>query len=149
MALLNAFFVIVTLSLIIQVVVLFLIIYGYLLYRRRKFRQHGGVMAWAVFVHLAAVFGIMVPSFVLAIFPYFIVVHPLELASIVSLIHEVTGAVALALGVWFVASWRFRKDFKGCFNRRKSMLATMIIWLSSLIFGIALYTILNWAILMG
>jgi hypothetical protein len=106
-------------------------------------------MATAVFVHLTAVFAIMVPSFVLAVFPLYIVLRTFELVSIVSIFHEVTGGLALALGIWFVASWRFHKDLKGCFNKRKPMLATMIIWVSSLIFGIALYTIFNWAILTG
>jgi hypothetical protein len=106
-------------------------------------------MATAVFVHLTAVFAIMVPSFVLAVFPFYIVPRTFELVSMVSIFHEVTGGLALALGIWFVASWRFHKDFKGCFNKRKPMLATMIVWVSALIFGIALYTIFNWAILTG
>jgi len=146
---LNLVFFIVTLSLILQVAVLSLLVYGYLLYRRFKFRKHGIIMATAVFVHLTAVFAIMVPSFVLAVFPYYIVPHTFELVSIVSIFHEVTGGLALAIGVWFVASWRFHKDFKGCFNKRKPMLATMIVWASAIIFGITLYTIFNWAILTG
>jgi hypothetical protein len=145
----NLIFAIVTASLLIQLAVLSLLIYGYLLYRRLKFRLHGIIMSYTVFVQVAAVFSIMVPSFVLAVFPYYVVPHKLELASIVSLIHEVTGGLSFALGVWFVASWRFRKDFKGCFNKRKLMLATMIVWVTALAFGITLYTIFNWAILMG
>jgi hypothetical protein len=146
---LDVAFIIVSASLIIQVVVLFLVLYGYRLSRRLKFRQHGVVMATAVFVQIAAVFAIMVPSFVLAVFPHYIVAHTAELTSIVSLFHEVTGALAFALGVWFVGSWRFRKNFKGCFNRRKPMVVTIVIWVAALIFGIALYTIFNWAILTG
>jgi hypothetical protein len=146
---LDVTFVIVTASLILQVVVLSLLIYGYRLNRRLKFRLHGVVMAYAVFAHLAGVFAIMVPAFALAVLPKFIVAHPFELTSIVSIIHEVTGGLALALGVWFVASWRFRKDFKGCFNKRKLMLATMIVWVAALIFGIAQYLIFNWAVLTG
>jgi hypothetical protein len=146
---LTVTFAIVTVSLIVQVAILSLLIYGYLLYQRLKFRKHGVIMAWAVFAHLAAVIAIMVPSFVLAVFPYYIVPHTLELTSIISIIHEVTGGLALALGLWFVASWRFRKDFKGCFNKRRLMLATMIVWVAALVFGIALYTIFNWTLLMG
>jgi hypothetical protein len=146
---LNLVFVIVTLSLVIQVAVLSLLLYGYLLYRRFKFRKHGVIMAMAVFVHLTAVFAIMVPSFVLATFPFYIILHTFELVSVVSIFHEVTGGLALVLGVWFVASWRFHKDFKGCFNKRKPMLITMIVWVTALAFGIALYTVFNWAILTG
>ena len=146
---LDVVFVIVSASLVIQVIVLFLVLYGYQLSRLLKFRQHGVVMATAVFAQLAAVFAIMVPSFVISVFPHYIVTQTLKLVSVVSLFHEVTGGLALGLGVWFVGSWRFRKNFKGCFNRRKPMVATIVTWVAALIFGIALYTIFNWAILTG
>jgi uncharacterized membrane protein YozB (DUF420 family) len=149
MAPLNIFFVTVTASLIIQVVVLFLLVYGYLLKRRLKFRQHGLTMAAAVLVHLTAVFTIMIPSFVRAVIPEYIVTRPFELASLVSVFHITFGALAVSLGIWRVASWRFRKNFAGCFNKKKFMRNTMIIWLFALGFGITLYTIFNWAILMG
>ncbi|MCL4430478.1 MAG: hypothetical protein M1167_06970 [Chloroflexi bacterium] len=146
---LNVVFIVVTASLAIQLAVLFLLIYGYKLKRKLQFRQHGLAMSAAVFVHLAAVFAIMVPSFVLAVIPEYITAHPFELASIVSLFHMVFGAAAISLGVWRVASWRFRKNFAGCFNKKKYMLSTMIVWLVALSFGIALYSIFNWAVLMG
>lgn len=149
MVLLTATFVIVTLSLFIQFLVLFLVAYGYVSYRRFNLPKHGRVMAWAVFVQVVAVFAIMVPSFVAAVFPDYIVVKPFELTSVVSLFHEVTGGLALALGVWFVAAWRFRPNFAGCFGRRRLMLATMVVWLIALLFGITLYSIFNWAVLMG
>ena len=46
-------FAIVTASLLIQLAVLSLLIYGYLLYRRLKFRLHGFIMSYAVFVQVA------------------------------------------------------------------------------------------------
>ena len=61
----------------------------------------------------------MIPSFVLAVFPEFVVVHVYEITSIVSLIHVPFGALALSLGVWLVASWRFH-DVKSCFKKKKS-----------------------------
>ena len=150
MALLNNLFALIaTTSLTIQFIVLFLLVYGYLLKRRLKFRQHGITMAVAVVLHLAMVFVIMIPSFVFAVFPEYIVRSPLELTSIIGLVHEVAGALAISLGVWLVASWRFRRDFKGCFNKKKIMLGTMIIWVAALLFGIALYTIFYWAILIS
>lgn len=145
----DVIFFIVTLSLAIQIAVLILLLVGYHFVRRLKFRQHGSIMAVAVGVHLAAVFFIMVPSFVAAVLPDFIFADPLGLVSVVSVIHEVTGGAALALGVWFVASWRLRRDFKGCFNKRKAMRYTITVWITALIFGIALYAIFNWALLFG
>ncbi len=149
MAAFDTVFFIVTLSLAVQLVVLALLLIGYVFVRKLKFRIHGSIMAIAVAVHLAAVFFIMVPSFVAAVLPQFILLNPLGLTSLVSLAHEVSGILALALGVWFVARWRYRKDFKGCFNKRLQMQATMIIWLVALVFGVALYLIFNWTLLVG
>jgi hypothetical protein len=149
MATFNAVFAIVTLSLAIQIAVLALLIYGYVMFRRLNFRKHGVIMALAVALHMVMVFALMVPSFVLAVLPFFIEVNPFQLTSLVSIFHEITGAIALGLGVWFVASWRFRKNFSGCFNKRKLMVITMVSWLTTLTLGIALYIILNWTILVG
>jgi len=150
MTLLNdPFALIATTSLVIQVIVLFLLLYGYLLKRRLKFRQHGITMFAAVVLHVAMVFVIMIPSFVLAVIPHYILLTPLEIVSVVGLLHGITGSLAILLGVWLVASWRFRKDFKGCFNKKKIMRGTMVVWVASLLFGVAVYTIFYWAVLMS
>jgi hypothetical protein len=138
----------VTASLGIQIIVLFLLIYGYLLKRRLKFRQHGLVMASAVILHLIMVLYIMIPSFVYAVVPDYIVAPPLELTSIVGLIHGILGSIALTLGVWLVAAWRFQKSFNGCFSRKKLMIRTLIVWVSALAFGIILYSIFIGPLLM-
>jgi hypothetical protein len=105
MALLNnPVALIITASLAVQIVVLLLLIYGYLLKRKLKFRQHGIVMAVAVVLHLTMVFYVMLPSFVLAVIPDYTVPAPFSLVSIAGVIHGVLGATALLLGVSFVAS---------------------------------------------
>jgi uncharacterized membrane protein YozB (DUF420 family) len=144
----NSFALVATLSLALQIVVLILLFYGYNLNRKRLFPQHGRIMAWAVFLHLVMIFVIMVPAFVLALIPEFIVPHVSEFISAVTLIHVLLGVTAVSLGLWFVVAWRF-KGLKGCFNRKRLMLITMIAWVSSLLFGIALYMILYYAALMG
>ena len=144
----NTLALIATASLAIQIVVLFLLLYGYFLKRQLRFRQHGIAMFSAVVLHLAMVFGIMIPSFVVAIVPDFIVPNAYGLTSVVTLVMAVTGALAVSLGVWLVVSWRFR-DVKGCFSKKRIMLTTIIFWLVSLSFGIALYIILYWAFLMS
>lgn len=134
MALLNnPFALIATTSLTIEIIVLFLLLYGYMLKRQLKFRRHGITMAVAVVLHLIMIFAIMIPSFVLAVFPDFIVPNVSGMISVVSVIHVVAGALAVSLGVWLVASWRFQ-DLKGCFTKKRFMLLTMIVWLVSLFF---------------
>ncbi len=149
MVTLSGTLVIVTGSLLVQFVVLALVLYGYMLYRRLDLRRHGTIMALAVFLQLAAVAAIMAPSFIAAVAPEYIAVNPSGLISIISLAHEVTGGVAFALGLYFVVAWRFQKGLTGCFSRRRLMLATLVVWLAALLFGITLYTIFNWNVLMG
>jgi uncharacterized membrane protein YozB (DUF420 family) len=138
---LNQVLLIVTSSLIVQLIVFLLLIVGYIYKRKQKYRLHGLVMTSAVVIHLVAIFAIMIRSFVQAIVPEFILVNPIELVSIVSLIHGVLGATAAILGTWRVVSWRFRKDLTGCINKKKYMLVTITVWSAALIFGIALYLI--------
>jgi hypothetical protein len=76
----------------------------------------------------------MFPSFVLAVIPEFLVRNILQIISVITLVHVPLGIVAASLGVWFVIAWRL-KGSKGCFNRRKLMLLSIILWLVSLSFG--------------
>ena len=60
----NPFAIAATASLIIQILVFGLLIYGYVLKKKLKFRQHGLTMLSAVILHAITIFGVMVPSFV-------------------------------------------------------------------------------------
>jgi hypothetical protein len=132
---------IVTASLTIQIIVLFLLSYGYYLKKKLSYRKHGLTMASALILHLSTVFAIMIPSLVLAVIPQYIFKNPLGAVSIVGIIHGILGASALSLGIWIVASWRFKKDIQGCIRRKKFMLKTLTIWVTALIFGITLYSL--------
>jgi len=144
----NPYFLIPTIALLIQIIVLALLIYGYMLYKRLVFQRHGKIMAWAVVLHLIAIFAIMIPSLVLAVIPEYIIRHSFGIASIITLIHAPLGITAVSLGAWFVIAWRYQ-GLKGCFNRKKLMIATMITWLVSLFFGITLYSVFYWYLLFG
>lgn len=137
----NPFALIITVSLIIQITVLILLITGYMLKRRLQFRKHGIIMTTAVILHLSMVFSVMIPSLVLGVIPYYIVPFPLQIISVVTIIHGILGATTASLGVWLVASWRFQKSIQGCIRRKKYMLKTLAIWITTLIFGITLYTL--------
>ena len=137
----NSVALIITASLAVQIIVLSLLIYGYFLKRKLKFRQHGTVMAAAVVLHLTIVFYVMVPSFVLAVIPDYSVPAPLSIVSIVGVIHAILVATALSLGFWLVGSWRFRRNLQGCFNKKKIMLKTIVNWAVALVLGIILYAI--------
>lgn len=145
----NPIALIITANLVIQIIVLFLLAYGYSLKRKLKFRQHGITMASALVLHLTMALVIMIPSFVFAVIPQYIVPTPLALASVVGVIHGILGIIALSLGLWIVSSWRFRKNIQGCFERKKTMLRTLTLWVAALIFGIILYAIFIGPVLKG
>jgi uncharacterized membrane protein YozB (DUF420 family) len=131
----------ITASLIIQIIVLFLLIYGYFLKRKLKFRQHGITMTVAFILHLSLVFYVMIPSFVWAVVPEYIAPTPLGIHSVVGIIHGILGIIALLLGAYLVGSWRLSKNIQGCINRKKFMLKTLTVWIATLVFGIILYSI--------
>jgi uncharacterized membrane protein len=106
-------------------------------------------MSTALILHLIMSVYVMVPSFVWAVIPEYIISKPLSLTSVVGLIHGILGLVALLLGVWIVASWRFRKNIQGCIRRKKTMLKTIVIWIASLVLGIILYVIFIGSLLKG
>ena len=142
----NPFAQVATASLAIQIIVLFLLLYGFRLKRKKMFLQHARVMTSALVLHLAMIFAIMTPAFVLAIVPEFVVLHVSGIISIVALIHVPLGIAAVSLGIWLVFSWRF-KGSKTCFNRKRIMLTTMAVWIAALLLGIAMYIILYWTTL--
>jgi len=129
-------------ALIVQVIVLFLVVYGYWLKRRLEFPRHGKVMSWAVFLHLVTIVLVMVPSFVFAIISEYIVPNSKGLVSILALIHVPLGLTAVSFGVWFALSWRY-KGLQGCFRKKRLMLFTIIVWLVTLSLGFILFAILN------
>ena len=145
----NSVALIITANLVIQVVVFFLLAYGYNLKSKLRFRRHGIVMSTALILHLIMAAYVMIPSLVLAVINEYIIPTPLASTSIVALIHVVLGSIALSFGIWLVASWRFRKNIQGCINRKKYMLKTLAVWVASLVFGIIFYAMLIGPVLKG
>lgn len=142
----NPFLLFATASLLIQVMVLFLLLYGYWQIRKSKLSRHGYIMTMAVFLHLTMIFTIMIPAFALAVLPDFVILHFSGVTSIVSLIHVPLGVISVSIGLWLVLSWRLR-GLKGCFNRKTIMKPMIIVWLVTLSMGIVLYFILYWSVL--
>jgi len=144
----NWYLLFAALNLTVQIVVLLLLIYGVSLKMKKQFLRHARVMTTAVAAHLTMVFSFMIPSFVLALVPVFVIPHVYGLPSIVSLIHTPLGLAALSLGLWLVLSWRFR-GLNTCPSRKKYMVAELTIWSLSLAYGIILFSLLYWTALMG
>ena len=55
-------------------------------------------------------------------------------------VHAATGAIALILGIVIVVAWVVRvSDLAACTRRKRLMDVTVLLWLISLIFGMATY----------
>jgi uncharacterized membrane protein YozB (DUF420 family) len=65
----------------------------------------------------------------------------LEVQTLV--IHAIPGVVAMILGIILVAAWAVNTtNIGGCIRRKRIMDVTIILWLLSLIFGIATYLLI-------
>jgi uncharacterized membrane protein YozB (DUF420 family) len=139
MAFSDLYTLIATASLTLQIVVLVLLLVGVYYKSKQKFRWHGTIMASAVALHLITIFTVMIPSFVLAIVPEYIIPEPLMLVSLAGIIHGILGLAAVGLGIYLVAAWGFRKNVQGCFKRKRIMDLTITMWFVALLLGFLLY----------
>jgi len=132
----DIYFLLATVSLVIQLVVLVLLVAGVGFKRQKKFRVHGLLMFVAVVLHLLTVLLIMAPSFsVIAFTP-----TGLSLTiTLMSIVHGIFGIIALGLGIWLVASWRLRESLQFCAPKKMFMRATFSIWIIAIVIGIAVY----------
>jgi len=133
----QSVFIMATLSLIIEFVVLGLLSLGYYIQRMKNYRLHGITMTSAVVLHLITIFSWMTWSFI----SYFSD-SPVDYSNILVLItlaHVTLGIIAASLGVWLVASWHLQTDVQKCFPRKRIMLTTITLWVTAILLGIVLY----------
>ena len=140
----NFYLFIATISLVIQLAVLTLLLIGYEFKRRLRYRVHGIFMLSAVILHLAAIFAIMVPSFIAIT-----IEKPSTLITTIAPLHATAGTITAILGIWIVGGWRLRQSTQYCAPKKKFMLATLILWSATIAFGIIFYFILNWTLIFG
>ena len=127
-------------NLVLQVVMLIIIVVGLVYKSKRKFKIHGGLMGIAVILHLISLFAVMLPSFNDG-YDYFTTATS-ELGVQTIWIHAVPGAIALILGIVLVAAWALRpSNIASCSKLKRIMDITTLLWLISLIFGIAAYVV--------
>lgn len=130
-------FLIASSSLIVELVVLGLLIFGYNTKRLKNYRRHGIIMTTALILHLVTIFGWMIWSFISffsgTAIPF---TDPIILTA---LVHAPLGAIAAALGIYLVAAWHLQTDIQGCFRRKRIMLTTITIWSTAIALGIILY----------
>jgi uncharacterized membrane protein YozB (DUF420 family) len=108
--------------------------------RKKRFTEHGRVMAFAVSLHIISVLLVMIPS--LAISLDLFLSEFLEPAILITWIHVPLGTLTLILGAYLVVEWRFRPVSTTCQRRAKVMRPLWLLWIVSLILGFIVYAAL-------
>jgi uncharacterized membrane protein YozB (DUF420 family) len=133
-------FIINDLNLLIQILTLAIIFVSLYYKRKGKMKNHGASMALAVFLHLLTFLIVMGPIF-FEYFSYYSSSFGETLAQ-VTWLHAVPGAVALILGIFLVVIWAINtSNVAGCYKRKRIMDTTILLWMISLVFGIATYVL--------
>lgn len=126
-------------TLVLQIVILAFLIYGYRLLKAHNYRNHGIITGVATILHTVSIVVVMIPlllpdakSFISAF---------LEPASLINLVHAGLGSVAEILAIYLVVRWAIHDfDVKGCVGKIRMSL-TFYIWMLALISGIILYAL--------
>jgi uncharacterized membrane protein YozB (DUF420 family) len=116
------------LSLIVQIITLSIVISGYIMKRRLKFREHGTLMLVAVIMQFFSFLLIMGPAFFIIIANGF-AQRPI-LLSTVTLFHA---------GLGIAGSWHLQTSIIKCIQKRHIMRYLIVTWILALILGITLY----------
>jgi uncharacterized membrane protein YozB (DUF420 family) len=128
-------------NLILQII-MFVIITISLFYKNKmKFKIHGMLMGIAVFLHVLSFLAVMGPIF-FGHFSTFVdyISYP-EIQT--TWIHAIPGAIAMIMGITLVGLWALNpSNIAACSRRKRLMDITVLLWLVSLIFGIATYILL-------
>jgi uncharacterized membrane protein YozB (DUF420 family) len=127
-------------NLILQIVMVIIIILSLIYKNKRKFKIHGELMAIAVILHVLTFLTVMGPPFFEG-FNYYITATS-YLSVQMTLAHAVPGAIAMVLGIILVSTWALRpSNIAACSRKKRLMDITVLLWLVSLIFGIATYIV--------
>lgn len=127
-------------NLILQIIMLLFLIIGMVYKNKRKFKMHGGIMGIAVILHILTFLTVMGPPFFES-FNYYITATS-DLRVQTTLAHAVPGAIAMILGIILVGAWALRpSNIAACSRMKRLMDITVLLWLVSLIFGIATYLV--------
>jgi hypothetical protein len=121
-----------------QIGILLFLVVGYKFIKDRKLKTHGLIMTAAIAVHSITIFLVMVPSFI----TYLDVLTRTSFSpiGIITLIHVITGILTEILGIFLIVQWRFRPPPKmTCVKRKWLMTPLFILWVFTLILGIAFY----------
>jgi uncharacterized membrane protein YozB (DUF420 family) len=123
-----------------QIIIAIILLGSLVFKKKRRYFLHGATMLVAVVLNVSSFLLVMLPSLLsLAI----IETQPLNVISVVALVHACVGALCVILGAGVVASWHLQSSTQGCVKRRRMMRLVLVLWLSAFVVGVVLYAFLN------
>jgi len=127
-------------NLIFQIVTVALIVVSLVYKNKKKFKAHAQLMGVAVVIHILTFVAVMGPAFFTDFSGFVTFISLLEVQTM--WIHAVFGLIAMILGAVIVVLWALNPNkIADCFKRKRIMDLTIVLWLTSLIFGIITYTL--------
>jgi uncharacterized membrane protein YozB (DUF420 family) len=121
------------LDLILQVGILFVLIFDYLVLRKKNLKRHGALMTGLFALNTISIVAIMLPPFLgqtAEILENLLATENLLFSS-----HHVLGLIAEILGGFLVLRWLLKSFCKG----KTLMRATISTWIGSILLGIVLF----------
>lgn len=120
-------------SMILQLFSLLILLVGFFIVNRKKYRFHGVLMFSATLLNTLAVLIVMIP-----------VALRLSRISIPGLnlifrLHSLLGFTVEVIAVYILVEWRFQKPGPTCFKRRRRMLGLGLAWMAEVILGMLLF----------
>ena len=127
-------------NLIFQLTTFVLIIISVVFKKKKKFKTHGQLMGVAIVMHIISFITIMGPVFFTDFEGFVSFVSYPEIQTM--WIHVIPGLIAMILGTSIVGLWALNpNNLITCRKRKRIMDIIIILWLTSLIFGLTTYTL--------
>ena len=130
-----------TFNLLLQIITLGLIFLSLYFKIKNNYKIHGTTMGIALILHVLTFLLIMGPIF-FDNYSFFSTETSFNYVQ-TTWLHAIPGAMALVLGIYLVLRWAINSsNIGGCIKRKRIMDLTLLLWMFSLVFGIATYVLI-------
>ncbi len=126
-----------TVSLAVQILILVLLGYSYVLSRRKRYKIHAYVTTLALLLHIAVVGYVMIPVIIYGYGAYARFYSTFYVANLT--IHAISGALTILAGSFLTLRWVLKNyDVRSCLKKTQ-MRIVLILWVLSIVTGIVVY----------
>ena len=128
-------------NLVLQIITLGLIFLSLFFKNKKNYKIHGTTMGVALILHVLTFLLIMGPIF-FDNYSFFSTETSFNYVQ-TTWMHAIPGVIALVLGLYLVLRWAINaSNIGGCIKRKRIMDLTLLLWMFSLVFGIATYILI-------